>query len=218
MHIGYVITLFLSGATFLFLKSRWSHHVPSIFFWLHFFIVSWSALIYLNLVFGTPLAPYTYYADWLVSTPLIMVAVGLTALYPLKKIAGPDLFALAVTQFMVIVTGILAQVSPTQQGMLTFSGIGNAFMLLLLYLLLGPFIRTAQKNKQVAQKYTTLLSALLVLWFSYPLVWILGSPTYQIISPTTTRVLFIVLPILCKLAFGFIDLILLNALGKNSVN
>jgi len=210
----YVIILTLSGLGFLFLRKTWGKIVPDIFFWIHFFIVCWSAMMYMNLVFQTPLAPYAYYCDWIVSTPLIMLALGLTAMYPFTKINWSVLFAIMMTQGMIIVTGFLAQISGNNSAMLSFFIAGNALMLLIFYLVFGPLMNFAQSNKKLAEKYRTLASLLVLFWISYPLVWIIGTPGYAIISPYATSILFIILPILCKPVFGIIDLYLVKTMDN----
>lgn len=212
-NLVYVLLLALSGVGFLFLRTIWRNRVPEIFFWIHFFIVSWSALIYVNLVFQTPLAPYAYYADWIVSTPLIMLALGLTAMYPFSKINYTLLFAIMMTQAMIIATGFLAQLSAHNTAMLSFFMAGNALMLLIFYLVFGPLMNFARSNKKLASKYKNLALLLVLFWISYPLVWIIGTPGYALISPYATSILFIVLPILCKPVFGIIDLYLLKSMN-----
>jgi bacteriorhodopsin len=211
-NLVYVILLALSGIGFLILRNAWRNRVPEIFFWIHFFIVIWSSMMYLNLVFQTPVAPYAYYADWIISTPLIMLALGLTAMYPFIKINYSLLFAIMMTQAMIIATGFLAQLSGRDTAMLSFFTAGNALMLLIFYLVFGPLMECARSNKKLAYKYKNLALLLVLFWISYPLVWIIGTPGYALISPYATNVLFIVLPILCKPVFGIIDLYLLKSL------
>lgn len=213
LNFFYVIFLFVSGGIFLILKKMWTHLVPTIFFWIHFFIVTWSALMYLNIVYQTPLAPYTYYADWIVSTPLIMLALGLTAMYG-STIKWDILFPLMMTQAMIIVTGVLAQVSESTDGMLAFFSIGNAFMFIIFYLVFGPLRSISSANSELHTKYKALSLLLVLFWISYPVVWIIGSPGYGFISDYFSNVLFVVLPILCKPVFGFIDLYLLKSLKR----
>lgn len=214
LNAMYVIVLSLSALLFLYLRSSWSKKVPEIFFWTHFIIVTWSALMYLNLVFTTVLAPYTYYADWIVSTPLIMLALGLTAMYPLKKIDWNLLYPLMFVQGMIVVTGVLAQVSPSQNGMLCFFGFGNMLMLIIFYLVFGPLMQVASSNKKLANKYKKLAILLVAFWVSYPLLWIIGTPGYGIISAELSSLMFVILPILCKPVFGLIDLYLLKSLAE----
>lgn len=211
-NIAYVITLFCSAFYFLYLRFAWNKKVPELFYWIHFFIVSWSATMYLNMVFSTPLAQYAYYADWILSTPLIMLALALTAMYPLTNINWPLLFGMIVTQFFMIVTGILAHISPTEQAMLSFFAIGNGLLFLMLYFVFGPLRTIAKSSNEIARKVNRLSFLLLFFWISYPAIWILGTPGYAYFSPTVTQFLFILLPILCKPVFGIIDLYLLKSL------
>ena len=213
----YVIVLALSALLFLYLRTLWSKKVPEIFFWTHFTIVSWSALMYLNLVFDSPVSPFTYYADWIVSTPLIMLALGLTAMYPLQKIEWSLLFPLMMAQAMVVVTGLLAQISHSQTSMLYFFCFGNLLMLVIFYLVFGPLMQLAHSNTMLLQKYKNLAWLLVAFWISYPIVWIIGTPGYGLISPYTTNLLFIILPILCKPVFGIIDLYIIQSLKHNKV-
>jgi len=208
----YVFILFSSALFFLYLRVAWKKYVPEIFFWTHFTIVSWSALMYLNLVFDTPIKPFVWYADWILSTPLIMLALAMTAMYPLSKINRPVIFALIANQAMIIITGVFAQIAPTQVGMLTFFGIGNVFMLIVFYLVWYPLMAIARENKNVYTKYRRLVMLLVFFWISYPVVWIIGTPGLAYISPFMTNLLFVVLPILCKPVFGLIDLYLLKSM------
>ena len=212
LNMIYVLTLGISALAFLYLRMKWRDRVPEVFFWIHFFIVSWSALIYLNLVFSTPIAPFAYYMDWIVSTPLIMLALSFTAMYPLSKIHWPSVFALMMTQAMVISTGYLAQISTSEPGKLSFFAVGNMLMLIIFYLVFVPLKKIAEQNAQVKKKYLYLSYLLVTFWISYPVVWILGTAGYGILSSYYTNLLFIVLPILCKPVFGFIDLFLLKSL------
>lgn len=54
----------------------------------------------------------------------------------------------------------------------------------------------------------------ILFWIAYPVIWILGTPGFKVLSASTTQALFIILPILCKAGFGFLDLYLLNNLSK----
>lgn len=214
LNLFYVMTLFFSASYFLYLRSIWKKAVPEIFFWLHFFIVSWSALMYCNLLFDTPLKPFVWYCDWIISTPLIMLAIALTAMYPLKHVNIPLIFGIMSTQVIIISTGYLAQIAPTKIGLLSFFMIGNFFMFLIFYLVYGPLMEIAKTNKLLFSKYRSLAGLLIIFWISYPAVWIIGTPGFGLISPFATNVLFVVLPILCKPVFGIIDLFLLRSIPQ----
>jgi len=208
-NVWYVIFLGISAVTFLWLRKIWHNLVPDIFYWIHFTIVCWSGIMYMNIIFETPLKNFAYYADWIISTPLIMLAIGLTAMYPFKKLSWSSIFGVIATQLMVVVTGILAQLCPTQIGKIAYFTIGNIFMLLIFYFIFGPFMQIAKENKIMLQKYKVLAYFFTGFWLLYPLVWIIGTPGYQLISPYFTSLLFVILPLFCKPVFGLIDIILL---------
>ena len=212
----YVATLSASALLFLYLRTLWAKKVPEIFFWIHFIIVSWSALMYLNLVFSSPLAPFTHYMDWIVSTPLIMLALAFTAMYPLAKIEWSVIFPLLTIQAMVVITGALAQISNNPAGMLWFFSIGNVLMGIIFYLVFGPIMNIAKSNKEIFPKYKILAKLFAAFWVSYPIAWIIGTPGYGLISPYMTNILFIVLPILCKPVFGIVDLYLIKTIKETS--
>ena len=210
----YVILLGISALGFLLLRVKWGRFVPDIFFWIHFTIVCWSALMYMNIVFQTPLASFAYYADWILSTPLIMLSIALTAMYPFKEINWSSIFGVIVTQVMVIMSGILAQLAPSEIGKIAYFLVGNLFMLLIFYFIFGPFMRIARKNVVMMKKYKILAYFFTGFWLLYPLVWVIGAPGYQLISSYLTSLLFVLLPIFCKPIFGFIDLYLIYKARK----
>ncbi len=214
LNLFYITTLFSSAFYFLYLRSIWKQRVPEIFFWLHFFIVSWSALMYCNLLFDTPLKPFAWYCDWIISTPLIMLAIALTAMYPLKHLNISLIFAIMSTQVIIILTGYLAQIAPTSIGLISFFIIGNVFMLLIFYLIYGPLMQIAKTNKLLYTKYRALAMLLMIFWISYPTIWIIGTPGFGLFSDFTTNVFFVILPILCKPVFGIIDLFLLKSIPQ----
>lgn len=212
---GYIFIMFFSGMSFLWLRSVWQNRVPLHFYLIHFFIVTWSGFMYMNLIFKTPLSEFTWYADWVVSTPLIVLALGLTACY--EKLQKPKdlLAALMGLQALTIIPGAFAQMAETQSGMLMFYSIGWIAMFGVFYLIWGPFMKIAeQSGPRIYLKYKTLAYFVILFWVTYPLIWILGTPGLKIISDYTTTVMFIVLPILCKSGFGFLDLYLLNKIDQ----
>jgi len=216
-NVWYILTLGVSAVGFLWLRTKWARYVPDIFFWIHFTIVCWSALMYMNIIFSTPLVSFAYYADWVLSTPLIMLAIGLTAMYPFKKFYWGSIFGVITSQLMVVITGVLAQLAPTNAGKMTYFVIGNLFMLLIFYFIFGPFMNSARENNIMIRKYKILAYFFTAFWLLYPLTWIIGTPGYQLIGPYTTSLLFVILPVFCKPVFGFIDIYLLYITHKETV-
>lgn len=118
----YCATMVISGIAYWMLYFKWRLNVPRYFFFIHFFIVNWSALMYLNKFFQTQLDRFSLELDWIVSTPLIVLALTLSACYKSLH-SSKDLIAAAMgLQAIVIVTGILGLLqNPTRQHSILFS-------------------------------------------------------------------------------------------------
>lgn len=207
----YIMVMAASALFFLYLKKLWQKQVPSYFFLIHTAIVLWSGLMYCNIYFNTVLKDYAWYLDWIVSTPLIILALGLSAMLnePKKKW---DAITMAMgLQAVTIVTGVLGQLANNKSALLTFFIAGNVAMLGVFYYVWFVFMAIARKHDyNLYLKYRTLAIYLITFWVAYPTVWILGTPGYNYMSEQTTTLLFVVLPILCKSGFGLLDLYLLK--------
>jgi bacteriorhodopsin len=217
-HLGavmYCAIMALSAAGFFLLRRIFGSAVPLIFYVIHSCIVLWSGLMYVHFVKDTVFAPYAYYMDWIISTPLIVLALCLTAMILSKEISWSLIFLALFCQMAIVVTGYFAQVlGPNDSGLL-FYALGNVFMLGLFYIFWIPLLSIARlSGRALYRKFWGLALFVTVLWVTYPLVWVLGTPGLKMISNEMTSALFIILPIICKSGFGFIDIYLLNQLSK----
>jgi bacteriorhodopsin len=204
--IGYIVTALASGLLYFLLSKKWDN-VPKKFPIIHFFIVTWSGLMYLNFLNATPLSDFGWYMDWMVSTPLILLALGLTAMHNSKT--RWDLLGLLMgLQFMLVVTGIISQ----ESGMTFAYWIGNALLLGVIYLLWGPFKQMAYETSDTLGKsYTTLASYISVFFVLYPVVWYIGIPgPLNVLNGFQTSVAFVVLPFFCKQVYGFLDIYMIH--------
>ncbi len=208
--MAYIATAFLSGLGYLLLSREWDN-VPIKFPIIHFFIVTWSGLMYLNFLNGTPLSDFGWYMDWMLSTPLILLALGLTAMHN-RETRWDLLGALMGLQFMLVVTGIISQ----ETGMTYAYWIGNALLLGVIYLIWGPFKQMAEETSDVLGKsYKTLATYISVFFLLYPIVWYLGVPgPMDVLGAFETSVAFVVLPFFCKQVYGFLDMYLIHRAEK----
>jgi bacteriorhodopsin len=208
--MAYIATAFLSGLLYLFLKKVWWSDVPLKFPLIHFFIVTWSGIMYLNFLNGTALSDFGWYMDWMVSTPLILMALGLTAMHG-RETRWDLLGTLMGLQFMLVITGIISQ----ESGMTFAYWIGNALLLGVFYLIWGPFRRMAKETSDVlAKSYTTLAAYISVFFALYPTVWYLSEIIYPsgpgVFGAFETSVGFVILPFFCKQVYGFLDMYLIH--------
>ncbi|EHK01205.1 rhodopsin [Candidatus Haloredivivus sp. G17] len=166
--------------------------------------------MYLNFLNGTALSDFGWYMDWMISTPLILLALGLTAMHG-RETRWDLLGALMGLQFMLVITGIISQ----ESGMTYAYWIGNALLLGVFYLVWGPLREMAKETSDVlARSYTTLSAYISVFFVLYPTVWYLSETIYPagpgIFGAFETSVAFVILPFFCKQAYGFLDMYLIH--------
>lgn len=140
------------------------------------------------------------YLDWLLTTPLILVLLGILAnanRSTITSLIGLDVY--------MIVTGALGAVAgPLWQALLWWT-ISTVAFLILLYLLLGVLSRGASEQPDdLVGIYKRLRNLTVVLWSIYPVIWIAGTHGFGVLPTTVESVSFVVLDVLAKVVFGFI--------------
>ncbi len=213
---AYIITAFLSGLAFLYLSKIWDN-VPRRFPIVHFFIVTWSGLMYLNFVEGqTLLSDFAWYVDWMVSTPLIVLALALTATYKSEKNHYDLIAALMGLQFMLIVTGVISQEAAATPAYAFWAGC--LLLAGVVYLLWVPFRKIAEETSDVlAKKYKLLAGYISVFFALYPAAWYLSEVVYPegpaMLGAFETSLAFVILPFFCKQVYGFLDMYMIHKAG-----
>ena len=183
----------------------------------------WSALAYLAMAFGlgqTEVAGQTTYwaryADWIVSTPLLVVALGLTAMHRLERRDAPLLSAIVGADVVMIACGLVADLATDPSARATFFLCGCAALAVVLYLAWAPLRRLAfRQGDDLGRVYTVVLTILSVLWFAYPTIWWFGPSGVGAIDQGAESVLFVVVPVLSKVGFSAVDLYLLRRLSPS---
>jgi bacteriorhodopsin len=148
------------------------------------------------------------YADWLFTTPLLLLDLGLLAGANRNTIA-----TLVGLDVGMIVTGLVGAVATGAESPLggagtriAWWGISCGFFVVLLYYLVSTLGSVAaQRSGDVASLFSTLRNLVIVLWTAYPVVWILGTEgTLGLIGLPVETVLYMVLDLTAKVGFGFI--------------
>jgi bacteriorhodopsin len=120
--------------------------------------------------------------------------------------------ALLGTQAIMIITGLVAELSPDDVKWFWYTA-GCIALVVVLYLMWQPLQQKANsQNRYIASVYRKSAFFLTIQWLAYPLVWAVGSMGLGLLDKTTTTVLFILLPIVSKSGFGFFNLFLLRAI------
>ena len=140
------------------------------------------------------------YADWLVTMPLLVAALG--------SVAGVDRETLAsaiVTTVFVIATGIVAMVPVlggyryVWWGIATLAGCGMGY-----FLVVGLRAETRSSDGEAPSTVDTLAALLGVLWVGYPLRWLVGPSGAGVVSPSAAAAGMVGLDLVATVGFGWV--------------
>ena len=207
----------------------WSRNpkgVPLYEYLIAIFIPVWSGLAYTAMALGQGqieiAGQTTYFAryiDWVVSTPLLLLALALTAMFyvPRDKRQISLLAGLLGADVVMILCGLVADLSRDPTIRLTWYALGCVAFVVVLWVIWVPLRAIAGAHgAELSQIYTRLAGYLTVLWFAYPTVWLLGPSGFGVIGQVTDTLLFVVLPFFSKVVFSIIDLASLRNLDKTA--
>ena len=142
------------------------------------------------------------YADWLFTTPLLLLDLALLA-----RASKNTIYTLIGLDVLMIGTGVIGALAASSAFVrIVWWAISTVFLLFLLYFLLRALSEAAERQTPEVRKLTaTLRNMLIVLWLAYPVVWILGTEgTIGIIPLYWETAAFMVLDLTAKVGFGFV--------------
>ncbi|MDS0281053.1 bacteriorhodopsin [Haloarcula onubensis] len=145
------------------------------------------------------LTPWGRYLTWTLSTPMILLALGLLADTDLAT-----LFTAITMDIAMCVTGLAAALITSSYALRwAFFGISSAFFLAVLYVLLveWPDDAAAAGTSDI---FGTLKLLTVVLWLGYPLFWALGTSGIAVLSTALTSWGYSALDIVAKYVFAYL--------------
>ena len=218
LYLFYVACM-AAGALVFVAWSRDPRGVPGYEYAVAFFIPVCSGIFYFVLGLGglqTEVAGQTVhlgrYLDWVVTTPLLLFALAVTAMHYVPK-NMPLIAALVGADVLMVLFGMAADLSTSPFARYFLYAMGCVAFVAILYLIWSPLRRIAERQGPelygVFRRAATLLT---VLWIGYPLFWLIGPSGIGAVGPTTDVFLFVALPIFSKVGFSLYDLSELRAL------
>ncbi|WP_136715371.1 bacteriorhodopsin [Halorientalis salina] len=146
------------------------------------------------------LSQWGRYLTWTLSTPMILLALGLLA-----DVDVGSLFTVIAADIAMCVTGLAAAlVTSSYLFRWAFYAISSAFFLVVLYALLAEW-PAAAADAGAGEIFGTLRSLTVVLWLGYPLVWAVGVEGLALVeSVGLTSWGYSVLDIFAKYVFAFL--------------
>jgi bacteriorhodopsin len=171
-----------------------------------------AAASYLSMFFGFGLTEvelingrvidvyWARYADWLFTTPLLLLDIGLLA-----GASNRDLASLITIDAFMIVTGLAATLMKVPVARYAFWTISTIAMLFVLYYLVVVVGEAANDASEEAQStFSVLRNIILVSWAVYPVAWLVGTEGLGIVGLFGETLLFMILDLAAKIGFGFI--------------
>nr|WP_282594354.1 bacteriorhodopsin [Halorientalis brevis] len=140
------------------------------------------------------------YLTWALSTPMILLALGLLA-----DVDRASLFTVLAADIAMCVTGLAAALTTSAYLFRwVFYGVSCTFFAVVLYALLAEW-PTAAVEAGTDEIFATLRVLTVVLWLGYPIVWALGAEGFAIVqSIGLTSWGYSVLDIVAKYVFAFL--------------
>ncbi|ERJ10913.1 bacteriorhodopsin [Haloplasma contractile] len=208
-----------AGALYFYIQSRNPKGVPMYEYFIAIAIPVWSGIAYLSIAFGQGFLElqdqtvyFARYLDWIVTTPLLLIALALTAMFRSSKNLTLIL-TLVIADVIMILTGLIADFSDGINTYLWYF-IGMVCLFVILYVIWYPLRRIAQqKSEALSKHYRNTALYLTLFWFCYPTVWLLGPSGLGITNEVFDVASFIILPIFSKVGFSILDLYGLRKIG-----
>jgi bacteriorhodopsin len=203
-----------TGVTLFLFWLRDPKGLPPVEYGIAIAIPLWSGLWYAVMALGggqTEVAGQTTYwaryADWVVTTPLLLVALSLTAMHALERKRWGLVAALVVADVVMISSGAAADFMESDAARYGLYALGWVGLLTVIGLVWGPLRRLASTQPEpMAKAHKEVALLLSLLWVGYPLIWVLGPSGVGLFGETTDTALFVVLPILSKVGWSAVDL------------
>lgn len=121
------------------------------------------------------------------------------------------------TQFIVIIAGLIADLSEREWVRYLWYFCGVAAFLIVMQGIWGPLHRKSKlQTPALGKLYDRLLVYFTIFWSTYPVVWIIGPSGLGLINQVAETFLFCLFPFFSKVGFSILDLEGLRDLSANA--
>jgi bacteriorhodopsin len=144
---------------------------------------------------------YGRFIDWSVTTPLLLLSLISGSLKGQTVRRGGLIAGLIAADVYMIITGLVAGWTDDPSLKWGFYFLSCLAFLFIYGLLWGPFKRFSTSSPEGSQ-YIKKASALSIIWFAYPIVFLIGQQGLRLWSPMVDAVLFTSLDLIAKVVYG----------------
>ena len=175
----------------------------------HFLVPMFALTLYLLMALGhgsvvRPSGRVFYYAryiDWSITTPLLLLSLVSGAVEGHAKKRGALIAGLVISDVYMIATGFVAGWTDDPTLKWWFYALSCLSFVAIYALLWGPFRELSLRSPEGAL-YRKKAAALSIVWFAYPIVFLVGQEGFRLWSPLVDAVLFTILDLTAKVAYG----------------
>lgn len=149
---------------------------------------------------------FARYADWSVTTPILLSGLVLTAFHDRGRTGevGGYLTSIIVLDVLMILTGLISSVAQVPLVKWVWYAWSCAAFVGVLYLLWGPLrAMAAERGSAIGAAYGKNVTFLTVIWFLYPIVFLVGPEGLKIISDPASVWAILVMDIVAKVLYAF---------------
>lgn len=227
-HWLYVAGMAIGAIHFISLSKN-PRGVPRYEYLVAAFIPIWSGLAYLAMTLphgeleqgkvevAGQIAHFARYIDWIVTTPLLLLALSWTAMHRLHHKDWTLIASLMGTQVIVVACGLIADLSTVPWVRYLWYINGVVAFLVVLGGIWGPLrAKTKSQGADLSSFHDKLTIYFTVLWVCYPIVWILGPSGFRVFGQNVDTFLFCLIPFFSKVGFSYIDLHGLRSLNRTA--
>ena len=149
---------------------------------------------------------FARYIDWSVTTPVLLLALSMTALHGAHRRAGL-VAGLLLADAVMILTGLFFGLSDDPLAKWTWYITSCVAFLAVYYVLFVPMRKEAQARDDARRDaYARNLPILTVLWLLYPIVVVLGPDGLGWWSATLATACITIIDLLAKVGYGFLSM------------
>ncbi|EZP53856.1 bacteriorhodopsin [Sphingomonas sp. RIT328] len=146
------------------------------------------------------------YLDWSVTTPILLAGLVLLAFHEQGRTGevGGHLTAIIVLDVLMIVTGLVSALAGPPLIKWVWYAWSCVAFLSVLYLLWGPLrAKAVERGAALGGAYNKNLAFLTVIWFLYPIVFLVGPEGLKIISDPASVWAILIMDVLAKVVYAF---------------
>ena len=156
---------------------------------------------------------YARYIDWSITTPLLLLSLVSGAVEGHTKKRGALIAGLILSDVYMIATGLVAGWTDDPTLKWWFYVLSCLSFVAIYGLLWGPF-KELSLGSPKGDLYRRKAAALSIVWFAYPVVFLIGQEGFRLWSPVVDAVLFTVLDLTAKVAYGLWAVSMVQHTGK----